>query len=66
MFVFDVRKGLVRHKDKRNKLKLDLHSFLQTTSELKSNFTRPELDLAEKAKKLCKRIGLPPLRKISK
>ena len=66
LFVFDVRKGLVKYKNKSNKLQLDLYSFLQSVSDLKSNFTRSELDLAEKAKSLCKRIGSPPLRKFSK
>ena len=32
LFVFDVRKGLAGCKDERDKLKLDLYSFLQTAN----------------------------------
>ena len=66
LFVFDVRKGVVGHEDKSNKLKLDLCSFLQSVCDLKNNFARPELDLGKKANNLCKRIGLRSLRKFSK
>ena len=61
----DVRKRLADSSVKTNKFKLDLCSFLQTASKLLEHFTSKELDLAQKTKDLCKRIGYP-LRNFSK
>ena len=64
LFVHDVRKGLVDF-SVTNKLSYKLYSLLQTVSEMKSHFSSDEIKLAEKAKKLCQRIGGPLLRKFS-
>ena len=66
MFVYDVRKELVDFSIKTNNLSYKLYSLLQTVSEIKSHFSTEEINLAEKAKKLCRRIGSSTLRKFSK
>jgi len=66
LFVFDVRKGLVDFRVKNNSFSYKLYSLLQTVTEMKSHFSTEEINLAEKAKDLCRRIGGPPLRKFSK
>ena len=65
LFVHDVRKGLVDF-SVTNKLSYKLYSLLQTVSEMKSHFLSDKIKLAEKAKKLCRRIGGPLLRNFSK
>ena len=65
LFAYDVRKGLVDF-SVTNKLSYKLYSLLQTVSEMKSHFLSDKIKLAEKAKKLYRRISSPPLRKFSK
>ena len=60
LFVHDIRKGLVDFSI-TNKLSYKLYSLLQTVSKMKGHFSSDKIKLAEKAKKLCRRIGGPPL-----
>ena len=66
LFIYNVRKGLVDFSTKTNNLSYKLYSLLQTVTKMKSHFSAEEINLAEKTKNLCRRIGSPLLRKFSK
>ena len=66
LFVYNVRKRLVDFSVKTNSFSYELYFLFQTVTEMKSHFSTEEINLAEKAKDLCRRICGSPLRKFYK